>query len=403
MAKHRITERFIKSVEPPDTGYSLIWDDIVNGYGIRIVPTGKISYLIFYRNKNGKQRRYAFGRYPNISPTEARKIATQILGKVASGEDPFGDQLALRGEPTFKDLAEEYINRHCSQKKSGHEDERIIKADLLKSWGDVPAKEIRRRDVIQLVDNIKDRGSPIMANRTLSVIKRMYNFGIQRDLVESNPTNLIKPPGRENKRERVLKDSEIKRFWKSVDKIEMAGPHVRSALRLILVTAQRSGEILSMEWDEVDFNSCLWELPGAKTKNGLPHRIPLSPLALDILNGLDHHGRFVFPSRIGTSFNFEASMKSGALSLAVRRNRDAFGLEVFTPHDLRRTAASHMASIGVDRFIIRRILNHAERDVTAIYDRYGYEKEKRFALNQWSAKLEEIISGQRSKIISIDR
>jgi integrase len=280
---------------------------------------------------------------------------------------------------------------------------RILTKDIIPQWCNRPAREIRRRDVIELIDSIKDRGAGIMANRTLSVIKRVYNFGISRDIVEVNPTSLVEAPGKEIRRDRVLSENEIRIFWECLGQMELAGDLVRSALRLILILGQRPGEIVSMEWKEFDYNSAVWEIPGEKTKNRLPHRVLLSSLAIQVLKEIEPLPPYVFPSRVGSGINPKQHINAGALAGALRRNRQLFDIERFTPHDLRRTAASRMASIGVNRHIIKRILNHAERDVTSIYDRYSYDREKREALEAWSIKLDSIITGNESKIIPIAR
>jgi len=396
-----LTKRFVESIKPPESGYKLEWDDKLKGFGVKVTARGVITFFVFYRNERGQQRRMTIGRFGVLTAYEAREEAKARLLEVAHGEDPVENRKQERGEPTFSALAEEYIKRHASQKKSGHEDIRIIKRDLLGPWGSLLAKEIRRRDVIRLIDEIKDRGAPIMANRTLSVIRRVYNVGISRDLVDVNPTVLVRQPGKEQRRERALKADEIKQLWERFDSMQEAGPHVKAALQLILVAGQRSGEILGMEWSEVNFESATWEIPSTKTKNAQAHQVPLSPMALNILMSLPRHGKYAFPSRIGASIDESRPMKSGALAHAIRKNRELLGLEQFCPHDLRRTCASFLASLGVERFIISRILNHTERNVTAIYDRYSYDKEKRQALVLWAGKLEEIVTGKKQKVIPI--
>ena len=319
-----LTKRFIKSLKPPESGYKLEWDDELKGFGVKVTDKGIITFVVFYRNKRGQQRRIAIARWPILGADEARNEALSLLGRVARGEDPAEERRQVRGEPTFAILAQEYIERRAKEKKSGPEDIRIISRDLMKPWGNLPAKEIRRRDVIQLIDEIKDRGAPIMANRTLAVIRRVYNFGIARDLVDSNPTVLVRPPGKETRRERVLKAEEIKVLWDFLDSMQEAGPHVRAALQLILITGQRSGEILSMEWNEIDFNNAIWELPSLKTKNAQPHRVPLSPMAMRILEALPRHGNYIFPSRVGSGFDEGRAMKPNSLALAIRSDLPPF-------------------------------------------------------------------------------
>lgn len=396
-----LTKRFVDSLKPPESGYLLEWDDKLKGFGVKVTPKGIITFFVFYRNERGQQRRMTIGRYGVLSADDARDEAKGKLYEATHGKDPAEDRKHKRSEATFFTLAQEYIKRHASQKKSGHEDIRIINRDLLNPWGSLPAKEIKRRDVIRLIDGIMGRNAPIMSNRTLAVIRRLYNFGVARDLVESNPTVLVRAPGKETRRERVLKADEIKQLWERLDNMEAAGQLVKAAIRLILITGQRPGEILGMEWSEIDFESATWEIPSAKAKNAETHQVPLSLMALKIAMSLPRHGKFAFPSRTGASIDESRPMKTHALSSAVRRNRELLGLEQFCPHDLRRTCASFLASLGVERFIISRILNHTERNVTAIYDRYSYDKEKRQALVLWAGKLEEIVTGKKQKVIPI--
>ena len=239
----------------------------------------------------------SLGRYGVVSSTWARNRALQILAEVSEGQDPASVEYETRHGNTFRALAEEYIERHCSKKKSGPIDIQMINKDLLPRWGSRPVKEINRRDVIKLVDSIHDRGAPIQANRTLSLIKRMFNFGIDRDIVESNPTTRVRPPGKENRRQRVLTDEEIRTVWGKLPEMNRAGILLEAAIKLILITAQRRGEIVALEWSEIDDN--WWTIPEDKAKNGLTHRVPLSPLALSILEELPRDGQYVFPRRTG--------------------------------------------------------------------------------------------------------
>ncbi len=407
----KLTKRFIESIKPPTAGETVVWDDELKGFCVRVWPTGRITYMVYYRPKSGPrtksgcspQRKMSLGRHGAISPPQARNMALQVLGQVAAGKDPAYERARVRGEPSFDLLANEYIKRRCSQKKSGAEDTRILNKDAIPRWRNHLAREITRKDVIQLIDRVKDRGAPIMANRTLSVIKRVFNFGIARDLVETNPTLYVESPAAEKRRDRVLSDKEITIFWERLNHMESTSDHVKAALKLILILGQRPGEIVNMEWDEIDLDTKVWDMPGDKTKNGLFHRVPLSSLAFNIVGRLDRHGSHVFPSRLGSGLSTDRPVRPSALAHALRRNQRLFSFDHFTPHDLRRTAASGMASIGVNRHIIKRILNHAERDVTSIYDRYSYYKEKREALEAWSTRLNDIITGKESKIIPIAR
>lgn len=389
-----LTSKFIESIVLPEHGYIIEWDDVLKGFGVRIMASGVKTFIVSYTNASGRQRRMSIGRFGVLTPAQARQLATRTLAQVAFGEDPHEEKMQSRRKPTFNDIAAEYIKRYASQKKSGREDVRIIEKDLIRPFGHLRADEISRRDIIRLINGIKDRGAPIMANRTLALISRIFNFGIEQAIVESNPGKRIKSPGREHRRDRVLTDKEIKIFWDRLDETKI-NIHIKQALRLILVTAQRPGEVISAERKEFDLETGWWTIPAEKSKNDLAHRVPLSQLALSVIASLDRRKRYLFPCARKRMKHLHVNV----LSQAIRLHKRAFGIEHFTPHDLRRTAASQMASIGVARLLISKILNHVESGITAVYDRHGYDREKRSAMEAWAKRLEQILSGEKSESV----
>ena len=171
-------------------------------------------------------------------------------------------------------------------------------------------------------------------------------------------------------------------------------------LRLMLATGQRKGEVVGACWDEIDLAAGWWTIPEEKAKNGLPHRVPLSPLTLRLLREIREapgDSGFLFPSSQSNK-----PIRDDSISKAVRRNESELNIPHFTPHDLRRTVASQMASAGVSRLVISKILNHVDSGVTPVYDRHGYDADKRKALNAWARQLETITSGKKaSKVVSI--
>ena len=183
-------------------------------------------------------------------------------------------------------------------------------------------------------------------------------------------------------------------MWHTLDRPELPiTTSIRLALKFQLITAQRKGEILGARRDEIDLDQRIWTIPATRSKNGMPHRVPLSPLALAVLDqaGAGQGGEWLFPSsRTGRPITDEA------VNHAMLKNSNLLGTGDATPHDLRRTAASHMTSLGISRLVVSKILNHAEPGVTAVYDRHSYDSEKRAALAAWGARLEEIIDARRS-------
>jgi integrase len=217
----------------------------------------------------------------------------------------------------------------------------------------------------------------------------MFNFAIERDIIESTPCYAVKAPTKENRRDRVLTEEEIKVFWHGLDNASMFEIS-KLALKLQLVTGQRKGEIVSAEWQDFDLQNRWWTIPAAKAKNNVLHRVPLSLLALQILQELKKHSSgsaWLFPSPKGNTH-----IIATAIDHALRKNLDKFkDAKPFTPHDLRRTAASHMTALGIPRLVVSKLLNHVENSVTAIYDRHSYDKEKREATILWDEKLFAII------------
>ena len=269
----------------------------------------------------------------------------------------------------------------------------MLRRDALPEWRNTHVTDLRRRDIIALIEN-KAQSAPIAANRLLELIRRVFNFAIRREIVEANPCVQVKKPGVERAKDRVLSRIEIGELWLSLDG-EWFTDHCAAALKLILATAQRPGEVITMCWENADLKGGWWTIPAARAKNDLAHRVPLNETTLQILESLPRISSWVFPSP-----RKDQPMHRNALGLALRRARKrcADPLEVcdFSPHDLRRTAASHMASEGVPRFVIGRVLNHVEPGVTRVYDRHSYDEEKRSALETLNILLEEV-RGERTK------
>jgi len=222
----------------------------------------------------------------------------------------------------------------------------------------------------------------LMANRTLALTRKVFNFGLQNDIVTANPCAGLQRPAAEQQRDRVLTEDEVRLVWSALDK-EPAW--VSGAIRLYLLTGQRKDEILGMRWDELDLESAWWTIPGDRAKNGLAHRVWLSAPAQRLLKELrlrSGGSPFVFPSPRG-----EAPVAT--LQKPMKRIVNATGVE-FRIHDLRRTAASHMTGMGISRLTVSKILNHAEKGVTAVYDRHSYDQEKQDAFARWGDRLVEM-------------
>jgi len=273
------------------------------GFGVRVSYGGKKASVVRYR-VNDRLRRLTLGPYPDLSLAEARRKARMIMGDVAHGDDPAQDKQARRDAETFKGLAKAYLEVAEKRHRSWKEEKRIIDKDLLPEFGPRLLVDVRRRDVRELVEAIaRKRNAPVMANRTLGVLSRMFNFALDREWIEASPATRIPEPGEERSRDRVLGDDELRELWVSLESlgntVEPADddedaqddgakkahitPATAQAFQVQLLTAQRPGEVRSMKWADVDLESGWWSIPGAVAKNGQPHRVPLTKKVVDIL------------------------------------------------------------------------------------------------------------------------
>lgn len=427
MAK-RFTDSQLKGLKPQNKR-KILYEDGGKGFGIRVEPSGRKSFFLEYRFGKGKERRnrvLTIGQFPIISLTKARSIASHSLDQIEQGDDPATQKIikktADRNALTVNDLVEEYLDKWAKVKKkerSWKEDERLLRKDIIPVMGRKKAKDIRRRDIALLLDEIVDRGAAITANRVLAVTRKMFNFAVGRDIIDASPCVQIPAPSKENRRERNLSEDEVSIFWNKLDDCKMS-KEIKLALKLLLITAQRKSEVIEAEWNEFNFKDKWWTIPKTKTKNKKSHRVPLPPIGVEVLNEMKKitgEYKFVFASPIGMTKrnpNRRVGMSpilGASVDHALRDNliddpdsgrKNIFHLDHFTPHDLRRTATSMMSKSGIPRLTLKKILNHSDGEVTAVYDQYEYDKEKKKALEKWGRKLQSIISGESPrKIVDI--
>ena len=387
MSQIKFTDRKIATLSRPPKGQIDYFDERESGFGVRVSMGGTKTWFYKYVF-SGKQRRLSMGQYPAISLAKARTMVLSAKHDVVSKTDPAAQKLtAIREEreaPTFYQLAGEYIERHAKKRKrTWQEDQRIIDT-YLGDWHDRKAADISRREVIDLLDEIADR-APIQANRVLSLLRKIYNFGLKRERVEMNPAHMVDAPAEEVSRDRIYSPDELKRLWATFQ-----GP-TGSIYKLILITGQREGEISGMRWDELDLEHSIWTVPAERMKSKKVHIVPLSDLALTVLHDVPRiSDEFVFPSptRPGQAIR--------NLGKAAKRVKDQSGIADFRGHDLRRTCGSGITQLGSSRFVMDRVLGHLEQGVGGRYDRHDYLHEKTSALAAWAERLEEILADKKA-------
>jgi integrase len=418
-----LTDTFLRSIKSPASGRLEFADSACRGLEFRITKAGKRSWSYRYRAPvTGKLSRATIGPYPTITLADARTQADELRKGVANGENPSESKRRAKREApgrTFKALADRYI-KECARrpygkrlqaKRSADQDERNLKLHVLPKWRDRDYAAIRRADVIELVEGLIAAGKETLANRIQSLVSGVFSFAVDSDLIDANPCTRLKKRGRERVGDRVLTDPEIRLFWrKAVQK--PVSPITGAALQLELLTGARPGEIAGIQRSELEYldqpGKAIWTVPGERTKNKLPHIVPLASGALEIINAriaaaaVDRKNDFpLFPARNKP----EKSMTAHALARAMSRLSENLAGTVAgvkswkatrpTPHDLRRTFRTRLPQIGVPADIRDRLMNHIPSDVgSKHYDRYQYLDEKREALLSWQAALSTILGGQ---------
>jgi len=394
-----LTDLQVKRFAPREKMYE---ESDSKGLYIRILPTGLKTWIFRYVF-DGSRRRMVLGRYPAVSLAEARQAHSKAQADAEKGIDPAAVALeakrARKAAPTFRELIDELWDIELKGKKSGAETKRLIEKDVTPLWGKRRVQDITRRDVVLLLDNIRSR-APITANRVHGALGRAFNFAAERGIIVDSPCTRIRKP-LETPRDRVLSDDEIRTFWYGLDSVDIY-PATRCALRLILITGQRPGEVAGMEWSELDGD--LWIIPPGRMKNGLEHKVPTTRMFHDILEE-------VRPYSGDKQFVFASSHKGGTSPIAVRtmarsvtRHRIEIGIKKpFVPHDLRRTVRTRFAELGIDDVTAEKVLGHQLQGVLKTYNRHEYAEEKRAALEAWEDKLRFILGQKTKKIAKVVR
>ncbi len=370
------------------------------GLTLLVLPSGTKSWVLRYQFE-GNPRRLTLGQYPVLSLADARNKTIEARNDIQRYIDPAlkkaEEKKARISAPTFYIIIKELWDRELRHKKSGPETKRLLDRDILPTWGQRKVHDIKRRDIVLLLDEIEKR-APITRNRVHGALSRLFNFAAERGIIEDSPcTRIRKLP--EKGRQRVLTDKEIKQLWKALDldnKQMDAYRLTKLALKTILLTGQRPGEVCGMCWDEID-NDGFWNIPSERMKNNENHRLPLTEAVLEILKQaktLSVDSAYVFRS---THKQADAPMTASALSRTIRRHWEHIGVTAdrFTPHDLRRTVRTRLAELGVSDVVAERILAHRLQGIMAVYNQHSYDAEKRQALDLWAKKLKEITSSYK--------
>jgi integrase len=391
MPTRSLTVASVARIKPPRIGQSDYFDSGYPGLSLRVSYGGAKAWVFFYR-LHGKLRRLSLGRFPSVSIIEAREAWRAARLAVSKGESPA--HLRPTTADTFRAVSEEWLRRDQGQNRSVAEVRRVIEHDVNPVWSERLIAAITRRDVIELIDKVSDRGATTMARRLHSHLHRLFRWSVGRGIIEINPMADLPKPGTAVKRDRVLTSAELAVVSKATDRIGWPfGP----AVRLLILTAARRDEIGSLSWAEIHGGNEI-RIPGERSKTGEPRIIPLSPAAAKLIEGLPRVGNHLFSSN-GRGISGWSKAKRAIDAAAAEINGGLLAL--WRLHDLRRTCATGLQRLGVGLQIIESVLGHvsgSRAGVTGVYQRYQFETEKRAALDAWAREVNRIVAGKDTVI-----
>lgn len=357
----KLTDRFVKAVEPPATGNRIVYDGEVKGFGLRVTEKGAKAFILNYY-ASGRERRFTIGQYPDWTVSAAREEAKTLKREIDRGFDPLGKRIEDREAPTVGDLWTRYENEHLprKRKRSGDDDRSMWKAYILPRFRNTKVAELAAEDIDRMHREI-GQSKPVRANRVIEVIRKSLNLAVRWGWVAKNPAVGVERFA-EEKRQRYLSDAELKRLSAALD----AHPNqvACDSIRLLLLTGARKMEVLAAEWTMFDFETGIWTKPSSHTKQKKVHRVPLSQPAIALLAALrdrdDAHPVYVFPGT-GASGHLVDNKRTWETV------REAAGIGDVRMHDLRHTYAAVLASAGMSLPIIGALLGHTQAQTTQRY------------------------------------
>jgi integrase len=398
MAMPKITKRLVESIKP-GAGDVFAWDDELRGFGVRVKPSGVRSYLVQYRNQHGRSKRLTIGAHGRLTSEEARREARLILAGVERGKDPAGAREAARNAPTLVEFAERYLVDHVATKmrpKSEAEERRMLSRLLLPALGLRKVADLSRADIAKLHSDL--RTTPTQANRVLSMISRMMNLAEKWGL-RPDGTNPCRHIGkfREAKRERFLSADELARLGDVLVEAEQTATELASvitAVRLLVLTGCRLSEVLTLEWQHVDFaNSCL-RLPDSKTGAKTVHLNAPALVALAAIERQEGSPWVIVGAKAGTHLvNLEKPW---------RRIRAKAGIPDVRLHDLRHSFASVAVGLGEGLPMIGKLLGHTHVQTTARYAHLAADPVKQ-ATERVGAAIAGMMTRNAGEVVALKR
>ena len=411
MAK-ALTPKSVEAAKPDQDKRRELPDPALSGLYLVVQPGGVKSWALRYRFA-GKPAKLTLGRWPMMGVADARAAASAALDKIERGKDPAYEKKAtkaarleaqLSDRDKIKTLIGQFDKRHLSGLKSGTVVRRELDRHVVSEWGDRDIHDITKRDVIDLLDGIADSGRMVTANRVRAYLNKFLNWAVERDILPMNPATGVKPVAKETSRDRVLSDNEIRWFWQAC---EAEGFPWGPFGKVLLLTGQRLNEVAQITDGEI--RGDLWHLAAERTKNGRAHVVPLSGPALDLLAGverIDGTAGLIFTTTgktpVSGFFKARAYLAEAMTAIASKQQGGPVEIPRWTFHDLRRTAASSMARLGIAVRVTEAVLNHVSgtgSGIVAVYQRHDYADEKRAALEAWGNYVTRLIEGKADNVV----
>jgi integrase len=403
----KLTKANIEKLALPAGGNDrIVFDTALPGFGLRLREGGKRTWIVQYR-VGVKQRRVTLGTVETLNADEARKWAKSALSKVHLGHDPQVEKAETRAQSaiTLAAIVERYLEERASKRLKAKTLAEVTRS-LREHWKPlhaIPLTKIARVDVARELGRIAKERGPIAANRSRAYLSTLYAWAIGEGLADANPVVGTNKAAEEISRDRVLSDEELRLVWSYAGE----GDDYGAIIRLLILTGQRREEVAAMRWSELDFDKRLWRIGADRTKNALPHDLPLSDAAIELLAA---HGRregrdLVFGSCEGP-FQGWSNAKSALDVRILAKVREKSESKPWRLHDLRRTAATRMNELGVLPHVVEAVLNHIsghKAGVAGIYNRASYAAEKRQALDLWAAHVLALAEGREANVVPLRR
>ena len=387
MPRIRLTKSSIDALPAPSSDL-VYWDAGFPGFGVKVTPKGRKVFVVLYRTggAGSKLCKYTIGPYGRVTLHQARVAAQRVFAAKVEGRDPAAEKREAKRRVVadrVEDLLESFITQRLSQNRSAGEVARLLRREVGQAWTGKSIHEISKRDVVEVISAVEQRGAPVAANKALKSIKTFLRWCVGRAVLDQSPAEGVPLPTKEIARDRVLDDHELAQVIIAARNI--GGPY-GGIVELLALTGQRREEVARLAWQELDLRQRVWTIPKSRTKNAKAHVVHLSEQSIDLLKRANRQGPLVF-SLLGTKSFREFSRAKSVLD-------QLSGVNGWRLHDVRRTCVSGMARLGVAPHVADKILNHQSgtiSGVAAVYQRHDFLAERQAALDLWGAHIGQLL------------